>query len=110
MKINKRFILSFVAPFMILMSAIGVIFRDNDRKIFYLPIGLMGISILLEKELRRRFDRENIWSSFCSLKGIRKETSDEKRISISGNLNFMFQYEKQEFPQQGIAFEPTKST
>ena len=35
---------------------------------------------------------------------------DEKRISISGNLNFMFQYEKQEFPQQGIAFEPTKST
>ena len=60
MKINQRLILSFVAPFMILMSAIGVIFRDNDRKIFYLPIGLMGISILLEKELRRRFDRENI--------------------------------------------------
>ena len=60
MKINQRLILSFVAPFMILMSAIGVIFRDNDRKIFYLPIGLMGISILLEKELRRRLDRENI--------------------------------------------------
>ena len=60
MKINKRFILSFVAPFMILMSVIGLILRDNNRKIFYLPIGLMGISILLEKELRRRFDRENI--------------------------------------------------
>ena len=60
MKINKRFILSFVAPFMIVMSAIGLIFRNNTRKIFYLPIGLMGISILLEKELRRRFDRENI--------------------------------------------------
>ena len=60
MKINQRFILSLVAPFMILMSAIGLILRDNNRKIFYLPIGLMGISILLEKELRRRFDRENI--------------------------------------------------
>ena len=60
MKINQRFILSFVAPFMILMSVIGLILRDNNRKIFYLPIGLMGISILLEKELRRRFDRENI--------------------------------------------------
>ena len=60
MKINQRFILSFVAPFMIFMSAIGLILRDNNRKIFYLPIGLMGISILLEKELRRRFDRENI--------------------------------------------------
>ena len=60
MKINQRLILSFVAPFMILMSAIGFISRDNTRKIFYLPIGFMGISILLEKELRRRLDRENI--------------------------------------------------
>jgi len=60
MKINKRFILSFVAPLMILMSVIGLIFRDKTRKIFYLPIGLMGISIILEKEVRRRLDRENI--------------------------------------------------
>tara|TARA_B100001989_G_scaffold208386_1_gene157325 strand:- start:326 stop:541 length:216 start_codon:yes stop_codon:yes gene_type:complete len=60
MKINKRFILSFVAPFMIIMSTIGLILRDNEKKIFYLPIGLMGISIILEKEVRRRLDRENI--------------------------------------------------
>ena len=60
MKINKRFILSFVAPFMILMSLIGSILRDKTRKIFYLPSGLMGISIILEKEVRRRLDRENI--------------------------------------------------
>jgi len=60
MKINKRIILSFVAPCMILISAIGLILRDNPRKIFYLPIGLMGISIILEKDIRRRLDRENI--------------------------------------------------
>ena len=60
MKVNKRFILSFVAPFMILMSAVGLILSDNIRKIFYLPIGLMGISIILEKDVRRRLDRENI--------------------------------------------------
>ena len=60
MKTNKRFILSFVAPFMIIISSMGLIFRDNSRKIFYLPIGLMGISILLEKDLRRRFYRKNI--------------------------------------------------
>jgi len=41
MNINKRFILSFVAPFMILISAVGVLFRGNSRKIFYLPIGVM---------------------------------------------------------------------
>ena len=60
MKINKVFILTFVAPFMILISAIGLILRDNTKKIFYLPIGLMGISIILEKDLRRKLNRKNI--------------------------------------------------
>ena len=60
MKINKGFILTFVAPFMILMSAIGLSLRDNTKKIFYLPIGLMGISIILEKDLRRKLNRKNI--------------------------------------------------
>ncbi len=60
MKINKRFILSFVAPSMILISCIGLIFQDNSRKIFYLPIGLMGIVIILESGIRRQFDRKNI--------------------------------------------------
>jgi len=71
MKINKRIILSFVAPFMILMSATGLILRDNSRKIFYLPIGLMGISILLEKEVRRRLERENILQKIKSYKKIK---------------------------------------
>ena len=68
MKINKRFILSFVAPFMIFISAIGLILRDKTRKIFYLPIGLMGISIILQKDLSRRLDRENILNKIKSYK------------------------------------------
>ena len=60
MKIKRRFILSFVAPFMILISAMGLILRDNTKKIFYFPIGLMGISIILEKDFRRRLNRKNI--------------------------------------------------
>ena len=52
MKISKKLTLSFVAPFMILISTIGMILRDDTRKIFYLPIGLMGISIILEKDIR----------------------------------------------------------
>ena len=61
MKNNKRLFLSYVAPFMILISAIGLIFRDNSRKIFYLPIGLMGIVIILEKGISRQLDRKNIF-------------------------------------------------
>tara|TARA_B100000886_G_scaffold104390_1_gene69441 strand:- start:322 stop:537 length:216 start_codon:yes stop_codon:yes gene_type:complete len=71
MKVNKRFVLSFVAPFMILMSAIGLILSENTRKIFYLPIGLMGISIILEKEVMRRFRRENILKKIKSYQKIK---------------------------------------
>ena len=68
MKINKRFILSFVAPFMILISSMGLIFRDNSRKIFYLPIGLMGIVIILERDMSRQLDRKNILKKINSYK------------------------------------------
>ena len=71
MKINKRFILSFVAPFMILISAIGLILRENKKKIFYFPIGLMGISILLEKDVKRRLDRKNILNKIKSYQKIK---------------------------------------
>ena len=68
---NKRFILSFVAPFMILISAIGLILRDNRRKIFYLPIGIMGVSIILEKDVRRRMYRKNILEKIKSYQKVK---------------------------------------
>ena len=68
MKTNKRFILSFVAPFMILISSMGLIFRDNSRKIFYLPIGLMGIVIILERVISRQLDRKDILNKIKSYK------------------------------------------
>jgi len=71
MKINKRFILSFVAPFMILISAIGLIFRDNSRKIFYLPVGLMGVVIILEKGIRRQLYRKNILKKIKSYQKVK---------------------------------------
>ena len=71
MKINKRFIVSFVAPFMILISAFGLILRKNTKKIFYFPIGLMGISIILEKDVRRRLDRKNILNKIRSYQKVK---------------------------------------
>ena len=71
MKINKRFILSFVAPLMILISAIGLTFRENSRKIFYLPIGLMGIVIILERGISRQLDRKNILKKIKSYQKVK---------------------------------------
>ena len=71
MKINKRLILSFVAPFMICISAIGLTFRDNSRKIFYLPIGLMGIVIILERGVSRNLYRKNILKKIKSYQKVK---------------------------------------
>ena len=71
MKTNQRFILSFVAPFMILISSMGLIFRDNSRKIFYLPIGFMGIVIILERGISRQLDRKNILNKIKSYQKVK---------------------------------------
>ena len=71
MNINKRFILSFVAPFMILISAVGLIFRGNSRKIFYLPIGVMGVVIILERGISRQLDRKNILKKIKSYQKVK---------------------------------------
>tara|TARA_B100000886_G_scaffold320981_1_gene262856 strand:+ start:398 stop:610 length:213 start_codon:yes stop_codon:yes gene_type:complete len=70
MKLNRVFF-SFVAPLMILISAIGILLRENNKKIFYLPIGLMGISIILEKDVRRKFDRKNILQKIKSYQKVK---------------------------------------
>ena len=60
MKIDSPFILSFVAPLMIFISIIGLISRKENKKIFYLPIGLMGVFIISEKNVSRRLNRQRI--------------------------------------------------
>ena len=60
MKIDRPFILSFVAPLMILISIIGLTLRKENKKIFYLPIGLMGVFIISEKNISRRINRQSI--------------------------------------------------
>jgi len=71
MKISKKFILSFVAPFMIFISTIGMILRDNSRKIFYLPIGLMGVVIILEGGFSRKLNRNNILKKIKSYQKVK---------------------------------------
>ena len=66
MKFEKGYIFSLVAPLMILLSIIGFISRENSKKIFYVPIGLMGVFIILEKELSRGIKRKNFLTKIKS--------------------------------------------
>ena len=68
MKFEKAYFFSFVAPLMILLSSIGLVASQDRKKIFYLPIGLMGIVIILEKELSRKFKRKKILNKIKSYK------------------------------------------
>ena len=71
MKLEKAYIFSFVAPLMILLSLIGLISRKDSKKIFYLPIGLMGILIISEKEFSRGLKRKKILIKIKSYKKIK---------------------------------------
>ena len=71
MKFEKAYIFSLVAPLMILLSVIGFVSRKNDRRIFYLPMGLMGIFIILEKEFSRGMKRKKILNKIKSFKKIK---------------------------------------
>ena len=71
MKLDKALILSFIAPLMILVSAIGLILSQDNKKIFYLPIGLMGIFIILEKDVSRKFTRLKLLKKIKSYKKLK---------------------------------------
>ena len=68
MKSEKTYIFSLVAPLMIFLSIIGFISRKDSKKIFYLPIGLMGVFIISEKELSRRLKRKKLLNQIKSYK------------------------------------------
>ena len=68
MKFEKIYIFSLIAPLMILLSLIGWFSKKDSKKIFYLPIGLMGILIITEKEFSRGLKRKNILKKLNHIK------------------------------------------
>ena len=68
MRFEKAYIFSLAAPLMILLSIIGFISRKDSKKIFYLPIGLMGIFIISEKQFSRGINRKKILNKIKSYK------------------------------------------
>ena len=45
---------------MILIAFLGLTFRENRKKQFYVPIGIIGIYLVAEKEYNKKINRKDI--------------------------------------------------
>ena len=60
MKKRSAYLYSLIAPCMLLVAIIGFTFRSNSKKAFYLPLGIIGFYLIIEKEVSRRSQRKDI--------------------------------------------------
>ena len=58
---------SFVAPLMIIIAIVGASFQSERKKIFYLPIGTIGIYSIISRDLKRRKSRQSILKKVQSI-------------------------------------------
>tara|TARA_Y100001933_G_C18869233_1_gene509249 strand:+ start:626 stop:841 length:216 start_codon:yes stop_codon:yes gene_type:complete len=60
MNFKKAYFYSLIAPFMILISILGFNFRKEKPRILYLPLGIIGIYLMIEKKYQRISYRKNV--------------------------------------------------
>jgi len=62
MILKNNFQYTLIILLMILISILGFTFRDYRKKNFYLPIGIIGIFLVAEKEYNRKNNRKEIFN------------------------------------------------
>ena len=60
MKSRNNYQYRFVTALMILIAFLGITFRENRNKYFYVPIGIIGVYLVAEKEYHRKTNRAEI--------------------------------------------------
>ena len=60
MKLKNNYHYTFITPLMIIIAFLGLTFRENGKKHFYVPIGIVGVYLVAEKEYNRRTNRAEI--------------------------------------------------
>ena len=69
MKSRNNYQYRFVTALMILIAFLGITFRENRNKYFYVPIGIIGVYLVAEREFNRKTNRENI---LCKIKNFQE--------------------------------------
>ena len=62
MNLKNNYHYTFITPLMIIIACLGLIFRENGKKYFYVPIGIIGVYLVAEKEYSRKINRKYILS------------------------------------------------
>ena len=60
MKLRNNYYYTLITPLMIIIAFLGLTFRENKKKYFYLPIGIIGVYLVVEREYTRKTNRDNI--------------------------------------------------
>ena len=60
MKLKNNYFYTLITPLMILIAFLGLTFRENRKKQFYVPIGIIGIYLVAEREYNKKINRKDI--------------------------------------------------
>ena len=60
MKSKNNYFYTLITPLMILIALLGLTFRDNRKKHFYIPIAVIGVYLIAEREINRKTNRKDI--------------------------------------------------
>ena len=60
MNLKNNYHFTFITPLMIIIACLGLTFRENGKKRFYVPIGIVGVYLVVEKEYHRKTNRAEI--------------------------------------------------
>ena len=60
MKSKNNYYYTLITPLMIFIAFLGLTFRENGKKHFYVPLGIIGVYLVAEKEYHRKTNRAEI--------------------------------------------------
>ena len=60
MKLKNNSHYTIATLLMILIAFLGITFRENRKKYFYVPIGIVGVYLVAEREFNRKTNRLDI--------------------------------------------------
>ena len=60
MKSKNNYHYTLITPLMILIAFLGLTFREYRKNHFYVPIGIIGVYLVAEREYHRKANRKEI--------------------------------------------------